>query len=87
MKNKELIKELSQFNKDADVSLLNSHDILISYVSQAGENTWSKKDTPQIFIEENNLCESCFFHDGGGYCTEYGKPIEDVEECFNYMEM
>ena len=82
MKNKKLIEKLSKFNLDANVSLINSSDICISYISENGD---TPKTTKQIFIEESNLCESCFFHDGGGYCTEYNQRCESVEECYQYI--
>ena len=83
MKNRELIKQLSEFNMDADVSLLTYNDICISYIT---ENGATPKTTKQIFIEEENSCDSCTFHDGGGYCEIYNKQIEDIEECFQYTE-
>ena len=83
MKNKELIRQLLQMNMDADVSLTTCNDICISYISKGGA---TKKTTKQIFIEEANWCESCAWHDGGGYCTAYDKQIEDVEECYQHCE-
>ena len=81
MKVSKLINELKEFNPDADVRLEDGEDICISYISKNG-----KKHTEQVFIERDSLCETCFFHDGGGYCTAYDKRTEDVEECFNYLE-
>ena len=83
MKNRDLIKELFKFNMDADVSLTTCNDIVLSYISEDGA---TKETTKQIFIEEANLCESCAWHDGGGYCTAYNKKCEDVEECYQYEE-
>ena len=83
MKAFKLIKYLKEFNPQEEVGLKNSNSIIISYISSDGS---SKENTKQIFIEEDNMCESCFFHDGGGYCNEYGKRIENVEECFQYLE-
>lgn len=83
MKVKQLIKELKEFNPNADVSLTTCNDINVSYISSGGA---TKETTKQIFIEEENTCESCAFHDGGGYCNEYNKNCEDVEECYQYLE-
>lgn len=83
MKVKQLIKELKEFNPNADVSLTTCNDINVSYISSGGA---TKETTKQIFIEEENTCESCAFHDGGGYCNEYKKPVENVEECYHYLE-
>lgn len=82
MKNRELIKQLLEYNMDADVSLTTSNDICISYISEGGATI---KTTKQIFIEEENSCDSCVFHDGGGFCEMYNKKIEDVEECYQYL--
>ena len=83
MKNKQLIEILKGFNPEADVSLTTCEEIVVSYVCTNGA---TKETTKQIFIEEENTCESCFFHDGGGYCYAYKKRIEDVEECYKYTE-
>lgn len=83
MRCNKLIKILKEFNPDANVSLTTCNDITISYITNGGA---TKETTKQIFIEEENSCESCFFHDGGGYCNEYNKNCEDVEECYQYLE-
>lgn len=83
MKVSALIYELSKYNPDADVSLVTCNDICISHISEDGA---TPRTTKQIFIEEENSCDSCVFHDGGGYCETYNKKIEDVEECNQYLE-
>ena len=83
MKNRDLIKKLLDFNLDADVSLTTSSDICLSYISRGGAN---QQTTKQIFIEPADLCESCGWHDGGGYCTAYNSKCEDVGECYQYEE-
>ena len=63
MKVESLRYELSKYNPNADVNLANGDDILLSYIS---EGNASKRTTKQVFIESNDLCESCSHHDGGG---------------------
>lgn len=54
MKVKELIKQLKEFNQEADISLTTSEDILISYIS---ENNATPLTTLQLFIEGCDVLE------------------------------
>lgn len=89
MKNEDLIRKLSKYNKDADVTLTTSEDITLSYISNDGE--FSKEDTPFIFIEPMDNCPECvheYIHDDEGvkWCSFYDKPCRDVKECFQFEE-
>ena len=83
MKVSKLIKELSKFNPDADVSLTTSEDICLSYIN---ENGATPKTTKQLFIEPTDTCRNCNFYDEG-YCNAYNKKCESVEECYRYDEI
>lgn len=52
MKAEKLIKILSSFNQNADVTTTFSEDILISYIDADGKYT--KENTPIIFIEPSD---------------------------------
>lgn len=47
MLNKDLIERLKEYNPDADVTLVDSEDIAISY----HDDGYTASDTPQLFIE------------------------------------
>ena len=81
MLNSELIWELQQFNPDAEVSLIDSEDICLSYISENGE---SKQTTERIFIEGADICQTCTFFDDG-YCIPYEKNADEVKDCYNYQ--
>ena len=51
MKNKELIKELSKYNPDADVTLTTSEDIRVSYICGVDGQEFDEETTPLLFIE------------------------------------
>ena len=52
MKIKDLIKELEQYNPEADITLTISEDITISYICEDLQgNELTKKTTMQVFIE------------------------------------
>lgn len=52
MKIKELIKELKEFNQEADITLTTSETITLSWISSEGG---TKKDTKQVFIEGEDI--------------------------------
>lgn len=85
MKNRDLIKKLSEFNLDADVSLTTSEDIAISYIS---DDSGDKKSTIRIFIEGIDECPYCiheYKEDNEKQCDFYGMKCTDVEECYNFQ--
>lgn len=65
MKNRELIKQLLNYNMDADVTLTTSEDITLSFICvDANGEILSEKETSLIFIEgidkvpdENYYCD------------------------------
>ena len=68
MKNSKLIEVLQSFNQDANVTTSIAEDIGISYISESGEEYYTTKDTPVIFIEPVDcLCcrnyDTCENHD------------------------
>lgn len=83
MKVGSLMYELNKFNPNAEIRLANGDDILLSYIS---EGNASKRTTKQVFIESIEFCESCAWHDGGGFCDAYKMRIEDIENCIKYKE-
>lgn len=77
---KELIKELAEFNLEADVSLIDAEDICISYISTDGA---TKETTKQVFIEGADLCQTCYYYDDD-YCLAYEDNPDKVTECYMY---
>ena len=53
MKVKNLIKELKEYNPEADITLTTSETIILSYISEDEGET--KKTTKQIFIEGDDI--------------------------------
>lgn len=91
MKVRELIKELLEFDMDADVTTPVSEDICIAYISADGEKKLSKKESRQIFIEPTDNCPSCsnnYMDDASEerWCSYYDKPCKDVMECYQYED-
>lgn len=80
MKVNELQKELKGFNPNANISLTDSEDICLSYISEDGADPMTTK---QVFIEPCDFCQKCQFYDDG-YCRVYAKNCEDVIECFQF---
>ena len=80
MKVSDLIKKLSKFNPDADVSLTTSEDICISYINEEGA---TPEITKQLFIEPVDYCYTCEYYNDG-WCDAYGDEPSNVEECYNY---
>ena len=50
MKIIQLINELLQFNPNADISLVDSEDICLSWIADDGKES-GKKETMKVFIE------------------------------------
>lgn len=85
MLNKDLIRKLKEYNPDADVSLVDSEDITISYYSDG----YTISDTPQLFIEGVDLVPNCvneYIDNDERMCSFYGRPCRLVGECFQYEE-
>lgn len=82
MKVLDLMKELSYFNPQANISLTTSEDICLSYIS---EDNATPQTTKQVFIEPADFCQKCQFYEDS-YCRVYDKPCDEVEECFQYIE-
>lgn len=91
MKIKELIKELQQYNKNADITLTTSEDICLSYIS-VDPNTnerLTEKTTLQVFIEPSGICYSCaseYMNGDTMWCSFYDRACKDIKECFEYEE-
>lgn len=89
MKNSELIKELKEFNPDAEVTTPYSETIELSYISN---EEYSKKTTPIVFIEgadEKYLeCENEYINEYEDvvWCNHYDKPCTNKEECDYFNE-
>ena len=75
MKNKDLIKHLSEFPSDAWVTTSRSEDICIGYL----------KDEKTLFIDPSDCCPTCIFYDDG-YCSEHKTECFNVDGCDNYLE-
>lgn len=90
MLNKNLIEKLKEYNSEADVSLVDSEDITISYIHKDTDgNEFTINNTPQLFIEGVDLCPTCvheYIEDDERICSFYGKPCRMVGECFQYEE-
>lgn len=86
MKCSELIKELQEFNPDANVTTPYSEDICLSYIAEGGAD---KRTTKIIFIEWADECPSCvheYMNEDIRWCSYYDKACTDVEECYQYEE-
>ena len=77
----DLLKQLGTFNPKANVSLVDSEDIYISYISEDGA---TPQTTKQVFLESCDYCQTCEFYDDA-FCRVYDKNCEDVEECYQYI--
>ena len=91
MKIKELISKLSEYNEDADITLVDSEDITVSYICENlnGEKL-TPKTTMQCFIEPMDNCIECaseYMKDDIRWCSFYDKPCIDVDECYNFEEV
>ena len=92
MKNKDLIKKLKEYNLDADVTLTDSEDITISFISHDSDgNELSEKTTNQIFIEGIDNYVECvyeYINDDYGvkWCSYYNVPCADVKDCYEFNE-
>ena len=93
MKCSELIRELKEYNQDADVSLTTSEDITTSYICKDPntDEKLTKKTTRQVFIEPMDSCPSCTSEymneeEDVMWCSFYDKPCRDVEDCDQYEE-
>lgn len=84
MLNKDLIEKLKEYNPDADVSLVDSEDITISY----HDDGYTALDTPQLFIEGIDLvsCINQYIYKGENMCSFYDRPCKLVSECSKYKE-
>lgn len=82
MKVKDLINQLNGFNPNANVSLKDSEDIVLSYICQDGH---TPSTTLQVFIEPSDFCQSCTWFDDG-FCSMYDTECDMVDECFQYCE-
>ena len=90
MKMKNLIEYCKTFNPDADVTLVDSEDITLSYIEKDVDgNVFKKETTPIVFIEGVDLCPTCvheYIEDSERMCSFYGRPCRMVGECFQYEE-
>ena len=85
-----LIEELKKYNSDADVSLTNSEDIVISYISRDLDGSClTPETTMQLFIEgydKYRECSSEYMNGDIVWCEHYDKPCEDKESCSYFEE-
>lgn len=80
----ELIKELSKYNPKADVTLVDSEDICLSYISKNLDGEiLDKSSTKQIFIEACDICQKCTW-ETETYCTFYDDECSNIDECYNF---
>ena len=91
MKNRDLIKKLLGFNLDADISLIDSEDIMLSWICEDETlNTWeSKNNTMKIFIEGTDIqphCQHEYMLNNTLHCKIYGEQCSEVKECFEYLD-
>lgn len=82
-----MIKELSSYNPNADVTLTVSEDITISYICKDPKgNILNKQTTTQLFIEPTDSCCNCSHNYMNEeldqeWCSYYDKACDDVGEC------
>lgn len=90
LKNRDLIEKLKEYNLDADVSLVDSEDITISYIYKDYDgNNLTPSTTPQLFVEGIDSCPSCIHEcikNNERICSFYNKPCRLVGECYQYEE-
>lgn len=90
MKISDFIKELREFNQDADITLTTSETITLSYICKDpyGKEL-SKQDTPIVFIEPADCRVECtreYMNGNIRWCSFYDKACKEVEECNEYEE-
>lgn len=78
----DLIKILGGFNPKAEISLVDSESIYVSYIC---EDDATPLTTGHVFLEGCDLCRDCEFFDDG-FCGVYDKFCDDVDECFQFVE-
>lgn len=85
MLNKDLINKLKEYNPDADVTLVDSEDITISY----HDDGYTVSDTPQLFIvgvDFISVCVNEYIDNDERMCRFYGRPCRLVAKCSQYEE-
>ena len=76
MKIKHLIKELLEFNPNADITTSIAEDISLSYIiSRGGQKEYDKHTTPQVFIEPVD-CLCCKHYD---HCEKSNNVCDDFQ--------
>lgn len=87
---KELINDLKEFNPNAEITLVDSESIELSYVCRDKmENKLDKLSTNIVFIEGRDLCPTCvheYIEASERMCSYYGKPCRMVTNCEEYEE-
>ena len=93
MKVKELIKGLVGFNPEAEIKFKRqSEDSYITGVYFSFKckddkgNKYTIKDTYQVNIELDDICDSCIFLDEDLECSAYEKPADKVGYCYQYQK-
>lgn len=79
---KDFIKSLETFNPNAEISLVDSESIYLSYICEDGATPLTTK---QVFIEGCDCCYHCQFFEED-YCRVYDKECVDVDECFQFID-
>lgn len=79
----DLMKSLESFNPKAEISLVDSESIYLSYICEDGATPLT---TQQVFIEACDFCNRCQFFDDG-FCRVYDMDSCDVDECFQFVDV
>ena len=90
MKMKNLIEYCKTFNPDADVTLVDSEDITLSYIEKDVDgNVFKKETTPIVFIEGIDFyqeCESEYISEDIKKCSFRDSECIGPQNCDNYNE-
>lgn len=87
MKNRDLIKELLNYNLDADVTTTSDEDIVVSFISEDSfGNELTKESTKQLFIEGVDDCMTCSHQyineeEDEAWCQYYDKACGNIIHC------
>ena len=86
----EFIEKLKKYNPKAEITLVDSEDITLSYICRdINDNILDETTTSLVFIEGIDKLSQCA-HEYMDYdermCSFYGKPCRMVSECFAYEE-
>ena len=82
----ELISLLEHYNPKAEVKLLDSESIELSYICKSADGEYyTNADTPIVFIEGRDYeCSNEYMNGDIRWCSHFDKPCKGSMDCENY---